>query len=115
MQAGLCTALTRRSNGMDIISKSLPRVGKRQQPNDIDGFVKRALGNISTTVDRCVRRPLEPPGGKADSASETAVADADVVIEAVVEKLKLKQDLFASLDRIAKCVGTVANSGGDAV
>lgn len=34
--------------------------------------------------------------------STAAVKDADLVIEAVIENLKLKQDLFAKLDKVAK-------------
>jgi len=39
-------------NGLNIISKSLPRVAKKQSPNDIEGFVQRAKSFIETTTDR---------------------------------------------------------------
>lgn len=34
-----------------VIQKSLARVAKKQSPDDIDGYVKRALANIQTTTD----------------------------------------------------------------
>lgn len=69
---------------MDIINKSLPRVAKKQSPDDIDGFVKRALANIETTTD-----------------VDAGVRDVDVIVEAIVENLQVKQDLFSRLDKIA--------------
>jgi 3-hydroxyacyl-CoA dehydrogenase len=39
---------------------------------------------------------------RIDWLSSTAVKDADLVIESIVEDLKLKQDLFAALDKVAK-------------
>lgn len=45
----LCADTDRK--GMDVIKKSLARVAKKQSPDDIDGFVNRALANIETTTD----------------------------------------------------------------
>lgn len=39
------------SKGLQVIEKSLARVAKKQSPDDIDGYVKRALANIQTTTD----------------------------------------------------------------
>lgn len=36
---------------MEGIKKSLARVAKKQSPDDIDGFVQRALANIETTTN----------------------------------------------------------------
>lgn len=41
-----------RRNGLNIISKSLPRVAKKQAPNDVEGFMSRAKGLITATTDR---------------------------------------------------------------
>ncbi|BEI83145.1 hypothetical protein CcaverHIS002_0310130 [Cutaneotrichosporon cavernicola] len=71
--------------GMEGIKKSLARVAKKQSPDDIDGFVQRVLANIETTTN-----------------GEQAVADVDLVIEAVIEHLPLKQELFARLDKAAR-------------
>jgi len=72
-------------NGLVIISKSLSRVAKKAAPEDEEGFKKRVLGNITTTTD----------------AAE-AVKEADLVIEAIIESLKVKRDLFRYIDEHAK-------------
>ena len=38
-------------NGLTIITKSLGRVGKKAQPDDIDGFIQKIMANIETTTD----------------------------------------------------------------
>ncbi|ODN94700.1 3-hydroxyacyl-CoA dehydrogenase [Cryptococcus wingfieldii CBS 7118] len=72
-------------NGLTIISKSLSRVAKKKSPDDIEGFTSEILKNISTTTD----------------AAE-AVEDADLVVEAIIESIKVKRDLFGFLDGKAK-------------
>ncbi|EIW71994.1 hypothetical protein TREMEDRAFT_24464 [Tremella mesenterica DSM 1558] len=72
-------------NGLNIISKSLSRIGKKTQPDDVEGFTKGIMDNISTTTD----------AGKA-------VEEADLVVEAIIESLKIKRDLFGYLDTKAK-------------
>lgn len=84
MRASPRSLFTDDRNGLDIIAKSVPRVAKKLAPGDVDGFSQRVLGNIRTTTDPA-----------------TAVQDAQVVLEAIVEKLSAKQDLFASLDSLA--------------
>lgn len=39
------------SNGLNIISKSLGRIAKKKQPDDIEGFTKKVMANIETTTD----------------------------------------------------------------
>jgi 3-hydroxyacyl-CoA dehydrogenase len=41
-------------NGLNIITKSLSRVAKKASPNDIDGFTKNIMANITTTTDPSV-------------------------------------------------------------
>jgi hypothetical protein len=41
-------------NGLNIITKSLSRVAKKASPNDIEGFTKKIMANISTTTDALV-------------------------------------------------------------
>nr|XP_019044103.1 3-hydroxyacyl-CoA dehydrogenase [Kwoniella bestiolae CBS 10118]OCF23033.1 3-hydroxyacyl-CoA dehydrogenase [Kwoniella bestiolae CBS 10118] len=72
-------------NGLNIISKSLSRVAKKKSPDDIEGFTKKILANIETTTD----------AGKA-------VEDTDLVVEAIIESIKVKRDLFGFLDSKAK-------------
>lgn len=68
--------------GIDGIRKSLAKFAEKGTiaPETVD----EALGRITLTTD------LE------------AAADSDVVIEAVFEKLEVKQDVFRALDRICK-------------
>jgi len=66
------------------ISESIQRVAKKQFADDAEGaakFVDSSLGNmhIDTTVDK-------------------AISTADLVVEAVVENMALKQKLFAEYD-----------------
>lgn len=72
-------------NGLSIISKSLARIAKRSAPNDIEGFSRSIMERIETTTD----------AGKA-------VTQADVVIEAIIENIKIKRELFGLLDQKAK-------------
>lgn len=72
--------------GLKSIRSSLERVAKRQIKDDsarkafIDGVLSRISG--STNMQDAVRR-------------------ADLVIEAVVENLEVKQKLFASIDKVS--------------
>lgn len=68
------------------IAKNLERVGKKQFKDDtakISGFVQESLSRISGSTDI-----LE------------VAKDADIVIEAIVENLAVKQKLFASIDGV---------------
>ena len=46
-------------------------------------FVQKVLGNLSAGTD-----------------TEGAVAQSDLVLEAIVENMKIKQELFARLDKV---------------
>ncbi|KAK1921960.1 3-hydroxyacyl-CoA dehydrogenase [Papiliotrema laurentii] len=72
-------------NGLNIISKSLGRVGKKAQPDDVEGFISKVMQNIETTTD-----------------AAKAVEDADLVVEAIIESLKVKRDLFGFIDTKAQ-------------
>ncbi|KAJ1645066.1 hypothetical protein J3B02_002210 [Coemansia erecta] len=69
--------------GMAAVRKSLERTAKKLKKNA--GWVDQALGLISTTTDQM-----------------QACSKADLVIEAIVENLEIKQKLFRSLDAVAK-------------
>ncbi|KAG7531631.1 hypothetical protein FFLO_04215 [Filobasidium floriforme] len=74
----------RKRNGMNIIHKSLARVAKKMAPKaekSEEDWKQQVLERITTSQD-----PAE------------AVQNADLVIEAIIENLKIKQDLFAFLD-----------------
>ncbi|WWD19670.1 hypothetical protein CI109_104132 [Kwoniella shandongensis] len=72
-------------NGLKIISKSLSRIAKKSSPDDIEGFTANVMKNIETTTD-----------------ASKAVEDSDLVVEAIIESLKVKRDLFKFLDTKAK-------------
>ncbi|EIM20019.1 hypothetical protein WALSEDRAFT_61189 [Wallemia mellicola CBS 633.66] len=75
-------------NGRGIITKGLTRVAKKQHPTDQaeqDNFTKRILENVQLTTN-----------------PELAVQDADIVIEAIIENVRIKQDLFVAIDSVAK-------------
>lgn len=63
------------------ISKSLARVAKKVSPDEPAQFVEATMANISTTSDLA-----------------TSVGEAELVVEAVVENLALKQKLFVDLE-----------------
>lgn len=75
------------AKGQKIIQSSLARIAKKKfetDPSQGAAFVSKVLGNISTSTD-----PLQ------------AAKSSDLVIEAIVEKLSVKQQLFKSLDAVA--------------
>jgi len=75
------------ANGRKIIEKSLTRVARKAHPDseeDQRSLVERTFANLVTTTN-----------------SEEAVSDTDLVIEAIVENIKVKQQLFGKLDGIA--------------
>ncbi|KAK0523302.1 hypothetical protein OC834_005955 [Tilletia horrida] len=70
------------ANGKKIISTSLSRVFKKSNPNDDPAALSEPiLSRITTTTD-----------------AGAAVKDADVVIEAIIENVKIKRDLFTFID-----------------
>ncbi|KAG1956291.1 3-hydroxybutyryl-CoA dehydrogenase [Pimephales promelas] len=69
------------------IEASLKRVAKKkfaEKPEDGEAFVQKVLKNISTSSD-----------------AASVVQGTDLVVEAIVENLKVKQDLFGALDKVA--------------
>ncbi|CAG7818871.1 unnamed protein product, partial [Allacma fusca] len=74
-------------NSKKAIEHSLPRVaGKvfKGDPAKAEQFVKDSLSKITFTTD-----------------ISSAVSDADLVVEAIIENLKIKQALFADIDKVA--------------
>lgn len=70
------------------IEKNLERVGKKQFKDDAvksSAFVKESLQRIS-----------------GSTKIEEVAQNTDIVIEAIVENLAVKQKLFAAIDAIAK-------------
>jgi enoyl-CoA hydratase/3-hydroxyacyl-CoA dehydrogenase len=70
-------------------------------------FVERGLGNIKQTLEEGVQRKIFKPAQVDDILSRItgtsdfqAIADADLVIEAIFEDKNVKSDLFNNLDQI---------------
>ncbi|MCZ2524258.1 3-hydroxyacyl-CoA dehydrogenase family protein [Streptomyces sp. NPDC059506] len=80
-------ALTRATDGIRASYDRFVSKGKLEAAD-----AEAALGRITTTTDM------------------DAVADADVVVEAVFEKIEVKQEIFRSLDRIAKDGAVLASN-----
>ncbi|XP_076830837.1 hydroxyacyl-coenzyme A dehydrogenase, mitochondrial [Brachyhypopomus gauderio] len=69
------------------IEGSLKRVVKKKfadKPEAGEEFVQKVLQNISTSTD-----------------AASVVKNTDLVVEAIVENLKVKRDLFSALDKVA--------------
>ncbi|XP_051983039.1 hydroxyacyl-coenzyme A dehydrogenase, mitochondrial [Xyrauchen texanus] len=70
-----------------VIENSIKRVAKKkfaEKPEDGEAFIQKVLKNCSTSTD-----------------AVSVVQSTDLVVEAIVENLKVKQDLFGSLDKVA--------------
>jgi len=69
------------------IATSLARIAKKlfkDDPSKGEQFCQQTVGRINFSTDR-----------------EQSVQSADLVVEAIIENLKLKQDLFQALDSVA--------------
>lgn len=69
------------------IEGSLKRVVKKKfadKPEAGEEFIQKVLQNVTTSSD-----------------AKAAVQSTDLVLEAIVENLKIKQDLFGALDKVA--------------
>jgi 3-hydroxybutyryl-CoA dehydrogenase len=78
-------------------------VGRSQEKLD------DVIAYITKNLDRAIERGKIDADGKSNvleritfSTEREALADADVIIEAIAEDLDIKKELFADLDRIAK-------------
>ncbi|KAI9246931.1 l-3-hydroxyacyl-coenzyme a dehydrogenase [Phascolomyces articulosus] len=75
-------------NGQSIIAKSIKRVAKKkfgeENTAEQQAFIDKALSNITVTTD-----------------APSAVGATDLVVEAIVENIDVKQALFKALDQAA--------------
>lgn len=70
-----------------VIAKSLERVAKKlykENPEEAKNFVEESRSRVKGTTDL-----------------KTAVQDSDLVVEAIVENMKVKHELFKNLDNAA--------------
>jgi 3-hydroxybutyryl-CoA dehydrogenase len=94
--AGLDVRLT------DADSRALPPALERIQAN-LAGAVAR--GKLTEAAATAARARIT-----VESSVEGAARDADLVIEAIVEDLHVKRELFAMLDRVAPAGGVLATN-----
>jgi len=69
------------------INESIQRVAKKKFKDDAEAMEKFVSGSIAKL--------------SVGTDSEAAAAQSDLVVEAIVENLKVKQDLFATLEKVA--------------
>lgn len=84
------------SSALTGISKSVARIGAKKFEADAaaaETFKAEVMGRIATSTD-----------------PERAVSGADLVVEAIVENLEVKQRLFARLDRAAPASAVFASN-----
>jgi 3-hydroxybutyryl-CoA dehydrogenase len=85
---------------------------------DVDGpALDRGLDGIRRSLDRFVQKGTLTPADAATAVARIttttdleAAADADLVVEAVFERLDVKQDVFRALDRICKDTTVLATN-----
>jgi 3-hydroxybutyryl-CoA dehydrogenase len=91
------------------IAQVLAQAGISVVLRDIsDDLVKKGLGRIDKTLARAVEKGKLTADDKAATMArisgvvtlDAAATDVDLAIEAVVEKLELKRDIFQELDRL---------------
>nr|XP_057921201.1 hydroxyacyl-coenzyme A dehydrogenase, mitochondrial isoform X2 [Doryrhamphus excisus] len=78
------TILKKSVKGMEASLKRVVKKKYADKPEAGEAFIQKALQNISISTD-----------------TPSAVQSTDLVLEAIVENLQIKQDLFAGLDKVA--------------
>ncbi|MBO3273945.1 3-hydroxyacyl-CoA dehydrogenase NAD-binding domain-containing protein [Pseudomonas schmalbachii] len=98
---------------MNFINAGIPVTILESQGDDLDRGLERIYQNYASSLKRGklraeqVRQRMDLLTGTLDYAD---LADADLVIEAVFEKLEIKQDVFRTLDRVCKPGAILATS-----
>jgi 3-hydroxybutyryl-CoA dehydrogenase len=74
-----------------------------------DEYVKKGLGSIEKFIDKSVEKGKMTPGDKKNILEKIHgttklddMKDADLIIEAILEEVKMKKDVFQKLDGICK-------------
>ena len=94
MGAGIAEVLAR--SGLDVVGVEHDEQGVERARGHLDSSTSRALGKGKLTEDE-VRELL----GRISLGTElSAVADCELVIEAIPERMELKRELFAQLDAL---------------
>jgi 3-hydroxybutyryl-CoA dehydrogenase len=82
-----------------------------------DAAVQRGLSSIRTSLDRFAAKGLIEAGAVESVVARItpttdldAAADADIVVEAVFERLEVKHEVFRALDRVCKVDAVLATN-----
>jgi 3-hydroxybutyryl-CoA dehydrogenase len=82
-----------------------------------DAAVQRGLAGIRASLEKFAAKGAIPADGVdgvlariAPTTELEAAADADIVVEAVFERLDVKQDVFRALDRLCKADAVLATN-----
>jgi 3-hydroxybutyryl-CoA dehydrogenase len=93
------------------IAELVARSGRRVNAIEVDrGFLDQGMARLRASLDRAVSRGKLTEADRADVLARTrpttdiaaGVADADLVIEAIPERMELKRALFAQLDEACR-------------
>ncbi|MDD3222693.1 MAG: 3-hydroxybutyryl-CoA dehydrogenase [Clostridia bacterium] len=95
--------------GLDI-SQVMAKAGYQVVLNDMsDDILTKAIGKLEKSLDKMVAKGRMTPEDKAGIMGNISkpvdlseAADADLVIEAIVENVNVKKELFAKLDKVCK-------------
>lgn len=94
---------------LDIVPKDTPPEAGRQARNAIvDGGLKRAQKSRPASFFSSDQHTLVTTGNLEDDFD--VIADADWVIEAIIENLKIKQDLMARIDAVRKPTSIISTN-----
>jgi len=104
MGAGIAEVLAR--SGLDVVGVEHDEQGVERARGHLDSSTTRALGKGKLTEDE-VRELL----GRISLGTElSAVADCELVIEAIPERMELKRELFAQLDALLPAEALLATN-----
>ncbi len=108
--------------GAGTMGNGIAQVAARSGLNVIlrdvaDEFLDRGMKAISSSLDRDVKKERLTEAGKAEIIGRirpvtdmAAVADADFVVEAIIEKFEAKAAVFRELDEITKPEAILASN-----
>lgn len=93
-EIALCFARAGMETILSDVSLEVAQKGKEKQAAVLDKSIKK--GKLDAALKQEILSNVTPTGNIND------MADCDIIIEAVLENLKIKQDIFRELDGICK-------------
>ena len=94
---------------LDIVPKDTPpEAGRKARNAIVDGGLKRAMKSRPASFFSSDQHTLVTTGNLEDDFD--VIADADWVIEAIIENLKIKQDLMARIDAVRKPTAIISTN-----